>query len=236
MLVTETVLVTEPPPKERGTLTKTRLKQQLLLLLSLPLLLPFLLLLLQRLITMEEVRQVIQQQHEHILRLERQMQETVAGHQREVTRLVEAQANLTEQLARSMPASGGRTVASLIDTRGISRPSSFNSDRKLWPVWSFRLANFLEGALTGSTKALDWSADEADGIDDSRDSDDLDRLRAVMEGMSNDELSKFSKQIYSALAQLTEGESNDIVRNVSTANGLEAWRVLSKEYDPAGSG
>ena len=64
----------------------------------------------------------------------------------------------------------------------------------------------------------------------------MDKLRVIMDGMSTDELSKFSKQLYSALAQLTEGESNDIVRNVSTANGLEAWRVLSKEYDPAGSG
>ena len=133
---------------------------------------------------MEEVRAVIQQQQDHILRLERQLQETVAGHQQQVTRLVEAQANLTEQLARSLPATGARTSTSLIDTRGISKPSSFNSDRKLWPVWSFRLANFLEGALTGSTKALDWSADEGDSIDDSRDSDDLDRLE-VMEGIQS---------------------------------------------------
>ena len=40
----------------------------------------------------------------------------------------------------------------------------------------------------------------------------MDRLRAVLDGMSKEEINKFSKQLYSALAQLTDGESNDIVR------------------------
>ena len=64
----------------------------------------------------------------------------------------------------------------------------------------------------------------------------MESLKTVMDGMPREELHKFSKQLYSALAQLTEGESNDIIRNVSSANGFEGWRILSKQYDPAGSG
>ena len=35
---------------------------------------------------------------------------------------------------------------------------------------------------------------------------------------------------------LTDGEASNIVQNVTNSNGFEAWRVLSKQYDPAGSG
>ena len=170
---------------------------------------------------MEEMKQITQQQQQALQQLQQQLTETQARvvqteqiRQQEVSRLIAAQETLTEQLARSLPQTGQRAPASLIDTRGIRRPSSFTSDRKLWPIWAFRFSNFLEGALAGSTKALNWSADEVVEIDDSKDSDDMDKLRVIMDGMSTDELNKFSKQLYSALAQLTEGESNDIVRIV----------------------
>ena len=39
-------------------------------------------------------------------------------------------------------------------------------------------------------------------------------------------------QIYTALTQLCEGEGLDIVRNISTKSGTEAWRRLVKRYDP----
>ena len=64
----------------------------------------------------------------------------------------------------------------------------------------------------------------------------MDKLRVIMDGMSTEELHRFSKSLYSLLGQITDGESNAIVQNVSDSNGLEAWRVLSKEYDPAGPG
>eukprot|EP00971_Amphidinium_carterae_P099336 1965301-Amphidinium_carterae.1 len=34
---------------------------------------------------------------------------------------------------------------SLVDTKGIGRPATFNSDTKNFKGWAFKLGNFLEG-------------------------------------------------------------------------------------------
>ena len=52
--------------------------------------------------------------------------------------------------------------------------------------------------------------------------------------MSTEKLHSLSHQLYSVLAMLTDGEASNIVQNVANSNGFEAWRVLSKQYDPAG--
>ena len=38
------------------------------------------------------------------------------------------------------------------------------------------------------------------------------------------------------LAQLCEGEAFDLVQNTQDSNGWEAWRVISKRFDPHGAG
>lgn len=55
------------------------------------------------------------------------------------------------------------------------------------------------------------------------------------DAMSTERLHSLSHQLYSVLA-MTDGEASNIVQNVANSNGFEAWRVLSKHYDPAGSG
>ena len=68
-------------------------------------------------------------------------------------------------------------------------------------------------------------------------SDDISALRSVMtETMSTENLHSLSHQLSSVLAMLTAGEASNIFQNVANSDGFEAWRVLSKQYDPASSG
>ena len=45
-----------------------------------------------------------------------------------------------------------------------------------------------------------------------------------------------SKQVYTALASLTDGEALSIVMNDPACNGLECWRRLNKRFDPQTAG
>ena len=51
-----------------------------------------------------------------------------------------------------------------------------------------------------------------------------------------DDLTREIEQVYTALASLTEGESNDLVVGAGGGNGLEAWRKLGHRWDPAVAG
>ena len=58
------------------------------------------------------------------------------------------------------------------------------------------MSNFLEGAVTGITRALDWAADETNEIDDDKESDDMDALRGVMnESMSTEIVLPFTSAV-----------------------------------------
>ena len=51
-----------------------------------------------------------------------------------------------------------------------------------------------------------------------------------------DEMTRKVEQVYTALASLTEGESNDLVVGAGGGQGLEAWRKLGHRWDPAVAG
>ena len=192
----------------------------------------------------QQMQETIAAQANAMQELQRQLNESQqrlaqseAARSRDVSEILATQNAFISRLSENFPMHTSRSDVSLVDTRGIAKPSSFQSDRKVWPIWSFRMSNFLEGAVTGFTKILEWSADEIDTIDDDTESDDISALKDLLNNsLSTEKLHALSHQLYSVLAQLTDGESNDIVRNVANSNGFETWRVLSKQYDPAGSG
>ena len=45
-----------------------------------------------------------------------------------------------------------------------------------------------------------------------------------------------SKQVYTVLASLTDGEALSMVMNVLGRNGLESWRRLNRRFDPQTAG
>ena len=42
------------------------------------------------------------------------------------------------------------------------------------------------------------------------------------------------RQLYAVLAQLCDGEALDLIQNVTGSDGCEAYRVLSRRFDPPG--
>ena len=101
-------------------------------------------------------------------------------------------------------------------------------------VGRFALVTSWNGQQLHSAR-LEWAADEQTAIDATPLALDMDALHD-MSGIAKTEVRNLSAQFYAALAQFCEGESLDIVRNVDGTNGWEAWRLLSREYDPTGSG
>ena len=154
------------------------------------------------------IRQALQEQANVTAELQRQLVESQsrlaqseAARARDVSELLASQNAFMMKLSESLPAQARGSETSLVDTRGIAKPSSFQSDRKAWPIWSFRMSNFLEGAVTGFTKILDWSADETVEIDDTTESDDMSALKTLLsDSVSTEKLHALSHQLYSGLA------------------------------------
>ena len=89
-------------------------------------------------------------------------------------------------------------VSTRLDTREIGKPTSLQ--RSAWK--SFELSNSFEGAQIGMSLALAWAANAT----------------AEICGYL---LHALSKRICSVLAQLADGESNDIVRRIAGNNIFE---------------
>jgi hypothetical protein len=117
-----------------------------------------------------------------------------------------------------------------VDVKGIGKPSSFASDSKQFSAWRFKLGNFLEGIMSGMREALEWAQDQDIMIE----SDKLEQVEVIIPPGAD--AKDAGRQLYAVLAQLCEGEALDLVQNVESANGWEAWRVLAKRFDPQGAG
>ena len=133
---------------------------------------------------------------------------------------------LQAAVAAAAPGGGGRT---LVDTRGIGKPSVFDSDMKKWKTWSFKYTNFATAVYAKIGVLLDWAIEQQDPIDDLM-------LADLPGGITADMAVDLSQQIYTSVAQLVDGEALAIVQNVIKGRGLEAWRRLSRRFDPQTAG
>lgn len=133
---------------------------------------------------------------------------------------------LQAAVAAAAPGGGGRT---LVDTRGIGKPSVFDSDMKKWKTWSFKYTNFATAVYAKIGVLLDWAIEQQDPIDDLL-------LADLPGGITADMAVDLSQQIYTSVAQLVDGEALAIVQNVIKGRGLEAWRRLSRRFDPQTAG
>ena len=145
---------------------------------------------------------------------------------------------LTSVLERLSEAKPPAAPAILVDTRGIGKPGQFGPGtdeelKKKFPNWQRKTANFVLSVYPDLKPALEWAAVRPDPITEEElspvfgeDADETERIPAL-----NDKC----HQLYSMLLQLTEGEPNDVVSN-SRDHGLEAWRKLTRRWDPSTGG
>ena len=136
---------------------------------------------------------------------------------------------LRQQLGAGPSAGGaGASAKSPIDIKGLGKPGMFDStDARKFPHWKFKFKNFVCGVFEEAELALDWARAQEAAIT----ADSITReLSAMSDAMS------MSKQVYTALAALTDGEALSIVMNDPARNGLECWRRLNRRFDPQAAG
>ena len=74
----------------------------------------------------------------------------------DLQRAVDLQAQV---IALASAAAASKPRVTFVDVKGIGKPTTFNSEVKSFPTWSFKLGNFLEGILKGMKDGLEWAAD-----------------------------------------------------------------------------
>eukprot|EP00971_Amphidinium_carterae_P343376 6483103-Amphidinium_carterae.1 len=126
----------------------------------------------------------------------------------------------------------------LVDTRGIGRPPNFGSGEektleKNFPVWQRKMQNYIVSVFPDFQDPLRWAANTSEQITEivmedtfGRNADETMRVGSLMDK---------DHQLYAVLVQVTESEANDIVCN-SDGHGLEAWRKLSRRWNPLTGG
>jgi hypothetical protein len=146
------------------------------------------------------------------------------------------QTTVLGELAEGIKKLGSKPQAAmLVDSRGLGKPSVFQNVEDSFPAWLRKTENYICGVFGEDfRKALEWAIEHEgeirqDEVDDTwgDSADDADKI---------DDLTRKIEQVYTALASLTEGESNDLVVGAGGGNGLEAWRKLGHRWDPAVAG
>ena len=144
--------------------------------------------------------------------------------------------NSLPDLVKAMTATAEKLSApkpSLIDTRGLCRPTSFNNDEQGFQRWAQKQSSYVDAVCPELASILEWSVDQTDAIE-------MADILAEF-GPSVDEITRvegcveFTSQMFAAMLQLTEGESHDIVVNANK-NPYESWRRLHRRFDPATGG
>ena len=118
----------------------------------------------------------------------------------------------------------------LIDNRGIGKPDKFGGkDGENFLRWKIKLESFIYSIFPEMEKVLTWAEDEENPVSMAR----AQTAFGVGTADAVDNLSGKSSQVYAALQNLLEGEPFMIIRNTDKGNGIEAWRRLTRRYDPS---
>ena len=145
-------------------------------------------------------------------------------------------AKMADAVNKLAAKSGGG--ARLVDTRGIGRPSNFGTGEekvleKTFPIWQRKLQNYVVSVYPDLQPAMEWAVMQGSPITDADIDDAYGNAADALDQISD--VQDKDHQLYSVLIQVTEGEANDIVCN-SRGSGLEAWRKLTRRWDPLTGG
>ncbi len=114
--------------------------------------------------------------------------------------------------ADAQGATNGAHGAMLLDSRGFTKPPRFDGRHEHWAAWSFRVESFT--SLCGRYDYMD-QARQATAL--------IDSTSCVGDALE-------------FLVQTVDGRALQLIHLVQRGNGLEAWRVLCREYQPAVGG
>ena len=147
---------------------------------------------------------------------------------------IPALAASVQTLAASVAAGAApRAQQSLLDTRGLGKPSSFEDKEERFVSWVRKVENYLVASLGESFRPLlEWASEHETPV--VQNDWDIAYGRGTQDEIP--EITEKIAQLFTVLVALTDGESNDIVIGAGNANGAEAWRKLHRRWDPATGG
>ena len=97
-----------------------------------------------------------------------------------------------------------RFELSLVDAKGFTKVPNFSGNANQWSTFEFKFLNFAESVIPNIWTLIDWATDQPEQITDITAREAI-RLNPAAEAIQ--------RQIYTALAQLVEGEAPGILRN-----------------------
>ena len=152
---------------------------------------------------------------------------TANGGGLEARDVLQALRGLPEALAKMSKPKG------LFDPKGLGKPQTLGEDAEnRFRLWAVKLEDYVYGVYGGkSREVLEWAAALDTEIGDKEISDNYGASADLLDQW--DEVYDFNNQLYSVLRATTEGIPFDVVENVATGAGLDAWRSLHKRFDPA---
>ncbi len=114
---------------------------------------------------------------------------------------------------------GATQGAALLDSMGFTKPPRFDGRQEHWVAWAFRVESFA--SLCGGYDYMDQARQAVATIDSTSCVGDA---------------TEVAKSLYHFLVQTVDGRALQLIHLVQRGNGLEAWRVLCLEYQPAVGG
>ena len=155
---------------------------------------------------------------------------TVEDVQKMMTALQEQNNENMRTLARQQMEALTQIVANskpngiMTDTRAIGKPITFKGEELKYPEWKAKLMAYLKMTVPDSENWIRWAAEEKDPITEER----MDEAWLA----SSRQAKEFAGKLYAMLLSCTEDDAFRICHSVSTGNGLEAMRLLTRRFEP----
>ena len=114
-------------------------------------------------------------------------------------------------------AMAGGLASSTLDTRLLGKPKTYTNHREDWPGFKFVLKSYV-GAVSSSIRTKMDAAERS-------------TIPVSLSTMGNETLQEANTLVF-ILSQVLQGSSLQLLMNVESGNGYEAWRLLSQREEP----
>ncbi|CAE7344151.1 unnamed protein product [Symbiodinium natans] len=118
----------------------------------------------------------------------------------------------------------------LVDTKGLGKPTTFSGESEQFLPWRHRMSSYVCSIHHDLQEVLEWLEEREKPFS----SEELDTAfgEKALEADRVPRLQEKSRELANALQMVTSKEPFTIVCNCQN-NGFEAWRRLTRRYDPA---
>lgn len=129
-----------------------------------------------------------------------------------------------------------RDKKSLFDSKGLGKPQTLTDDQtdQRFRLWSIKLEDYVAGIFGERFReAMQWAAEfdttvTSAVLTSNYGSGAVDPTDVI------EDVEEMNSKLYSALRSTTVGTPFDVVDNAESGNGLDAWRLLHRKFDPGG--